>query len=147
MRLWSRTVEWLTRRRLDEGDFQDEIRAHLRIAADERVAAGADRDRARLDSLKEFGNLTLTTEAARSIWTPRWLETIRDWLNDARYGLRVLAKRPGFSLTVIVVLVLGPDRRRRRHKHRSSVCAVVSVRPALYDRHLWRCVRSAGGIC
>ena len=107
MRLWSRTIQWLNRRRLDEADFQDEIRAHLQIAADERVAAGADRDRARLDSLKEFGNLTLTTESARSIWTPRWLETVRDWLSDARYGLRVLAKRPGFSLTVIVVLVLG----------------------------------------
>ena len=26
MRLWSRTIQWLNRRRLDEGDFQDEIR-------------------------------------------------------------------------------------------------------------------------
>ena len=29
MRLWSRTIQWLNRRRLDEGDFQDEVRAHL----------------------------------------------------------------------------------------------------------------------
>ena len=32
----------LQRRRLDDEDFQDEIRAHLAIAADERMADGAD---------------------------------------------------------------------------------------------------------
>ena len=30
---------WLKRRRLDDDDFQDEIRAHLAIAADERMAS------------------------------------------------------------------------------------------------------------
>ena len=39
-------VAWLkklTRRRLDDDDFEEEIRAHLAIAADERMADGADR--------------------------------------------------------------------------------------------------------
>ena len=35
-------LKGLTRRRLDDDDFQDEIRAHLAIAADERMADGAD---------------------------------------------------------------------------------------------------------
>ena len=39
---------WLKRRRLDDEDFQDEIRAHLAIAADERMADGADRRDAQL---------------------------------------------------------------------------------------------------
>jgi putative ABC transport system permease protein len=98
---------WLKRRRLDDDDFQDEIRAHLDMATADRVADGADRRSARLDSLKHFGNVTLTTEAARSAWTPRWIEAPRDWLNDARYAIRVLAKSPAFTLTVVTVLGLG----------------------------------------
>ena len=40
-------LKGLKRRRLDDEDFQDEIRAHLAIATDERMADGADRrDRA-----------------------------------------------------------------------------------------------------
>jgi len=102
-----RGFHWLKRRRLDEEDFQEEIRSHLAIATDERVADGADRAAARDASIKDFGNITLTTEAARSVWRPRWLDALRDGLNDARFAIRVLGKSPAFSLTVIAVLALG----------------------------------------
>ncbi|MBZ5560663.1 MAG: ABC transporter permease, partial [Acidobacteriia bacterium] len=101
---------WLTRlkrRRLDDQDFQEEIRAHLAIAADERVAEGADRRSAQLASLKDFGNVTLTTEAARRVWIPSWLEYVHDYISDVRYAVRVLAKSPAFALTVVAVLTLG----------------------------------------
>jgi predicted permease len=98
---------WLKGPRPDEEDFQDEIRSHLEIATDERVAGGADRDSAQLSSLKDFGNVTLTTEAARSVWVPRWMDWLGDLLRDARHAIRVLAKNPGFSLTVFAVLTFG----------------------------------------
>jgi putative ABC transport system permease protein len=100
-------LPWLKRRRLDDEDLQDEIRAHLAIAADERVADGADRRSAQLESLKAFGNVTLTKEAARRVWIPWWLEALHDQLSDVRYAIRALAKNPVFSLTVVGVLTLG----------------------------------------
>ena len=101
-------VSWFKRRRrLDDDDFNEEIRAHLAIAARERMADGADERSARLASLKEFGNVALTAEAARRVWTPWWLDAIHDQLSDVRYAGRALAKNPVFSLSVIAVLTLG----------------------------------------
>ncbi len=102
-------IKGLKRRRvdLDEEDFQDEIRAHLAIAEDERIADGADRQTAHDGALKEFGNVTLTTEAARRVWTPWWLDALHDQVSDVRYAIRALAKNPVFSLTVVGVLTLG----------------------------------------
>jgi len=100
-------LSWLKRRRLDDEDFREEIRAHLAIAADDRMADGDDRRSAQLASLKEFGNVSLTTEAARRVWTPWWLEVVHDQMSDLRYAVRVLAKSPAFALTVIGVLTLG----------------------------------------
>ena len=105
MSFWS----WLTRRpiELDEDDFKEEVRAHLAIDVEEKVADGLDRGAARYAALKEFGNVTLTTEAARRVWTPRWLDSWRDVTSDVRYALRAVAKNPLFSLTVVGVLTLG----------------------------------------
>ena len=105
-----RLLDWLNRRRpfdLDEADFREEIRAHLAIAADERIADGEDPRAARYSALKEFGNVTLTTEATKRVWTPRWLDACRDLLSDVRYAVRTLAKNPVFALSVIAVLALG----------------------------------------
>jgi len=98
---------WLKRRRLDDEDFKEEIRAHLAIAADERMADGADPQTARYAALRDFGNVTLTTEAARRVWTPQWLTAFLDLASDVRYATRTLTKSPAFSLTVVGVLTLG----------------------------------------
>lgn len=98
---------WWRRRRLDEEDLREEIRSHLAMAARDRIVDGADPDEARLASLKDFGNVTLATEAARGVWTPRWVDALHDQLSDARYAIRNMTKNPAFTLTVIGVLTLG----------------------------------------
>src|SRR3990172_1475271 len=103
-------MTWLkgfTRRRLDDEDLQEEIRAHLAIATDERMAGGDDPKTARQASLRDFGNVTLAREAAHRVWTPSWLDALRDYLSDVRYAVRALAKHRVFSLTVIAVLTIG----------------------------------------
>src|SRR5471030_2123487 len=103
MPLW---FPW-TRRRLDEDDLQEEIRAHLQMASADRVAEGADLRGAQLDSLKDFGNIAHTREAARRVWMPWWLELLHDQASDVRYAVRALAKNRVFSVTVVGVLTLG----------------------------------------
>src|SRR3954468_9726507 len=105
MSIWS----WLKRRHrgLDEEDFREEIRAHLALAAQDRVDAGADRESAQSEARREFGNVTLAVDAARGVWTPRWLEAARDVIRDIRLAARSLARSPGFSLIVVGVLVIG----------------------------------------
>jgi predicted permease len=93
--------------RLDEEDFQEEIRAYLAMAEQDRIERGADPESARRAARKELGNLTLTTEAARRVWTPRWVEALGDVASDVRYAVRSLAKAPAFSLIVVAVLTLG----------------------------------------
>jgi ABC-type lipoprotein release transport system permease subunit len=53
-------LSWLTRRRpveLDEDDFKEEIRAHLAIATQEKIAEGIDKKDAHYAALKEFSVL------------------------------------------------------------------------------------------
>jgi len=91
----------------DQDDFEDEIRAHLEIAKAERVADGATFRDAHQQARKEFGNITLTTEAARRQWTPWWVDALHDRVSDVRYAIRSLTKTPAFALTVVGALALG----------------------------------------
>ena len=114
---------WWKRPRPDDEDLDREIRAHLAIAEDERIAEGSDRETAHFAALKDFGNVTLTTEAARRVWTPRWVEAGRDLVSDVRYAIRALARNRGI-LT-------------RRHRA-SSRSASASTPPRSRCSRAWR---------
>jgi predicted permease len=101
-----RFLDWLLRRRRDE-DLEDEIRAHLSMATRDRIDEGEDARAARLASLKEFGNVTLTREATRLSWGETWRELVSDLIQDVRYAFRMLRRSPGYSLVVVAVLTLG----------------------------------------
>jgi len=70
-------VPW-KRRRLDEDDLQEEIRSHLKMAADDRVADGADPRGGTPWCAERLRNVAHTREAAGRIWTPWWLELLHD---------------------------------------------------------------------
>jgi predicted permease len=98
--------DWFWRRRLED-DFDEEIRSHLHMAAIDRMRDGQEAETARLSALKEFGNVTLTREAARATWGGRWRESLASVARDVAYSVRLLTRAPGFSLTVVLVLAIG----------------------------------------
>jgi predicted permease len=93
---------WNWRRR--DAELEKEIQHHLRMAEAERAERGVSWQEAKTAARHEFGNVGMVKELAHDVWGGRWL---RDIAEDARYGLRILAKNPGSTVVVIVALALG----------------------------------------
>src|SRR5277367_2113431 len=85
-------------------ELQDELQFHLEQQIEENVAAGMGPEEARLAALRMFGNPTALRDQARETWGWLWLELL---LRDLRYGVRTLARTPGFTVLAILVMGLG----------------------------------------
>jgi predicted permease len=88
-------------------EFDAEVESHLKIAVQERVAAGEDPAAALAAARKEFGNITLTKEATRLVWWGPIGEIAIDLCQDIRYAGRLLKRSPVYAAVTIGVLALG----------------------------------------
>src|SRR5262249_51968575 len=100
--------EWINRLRgtlgskRSDADLQDELQAHLELAADARRSGSSPADAARAARLQAGG----IAQAMEGLRDQRGLPRLDDLLRDIRYGCRMLARAKVFTLAVGTTLAV-----------------------------------------
>ena len=87
-----------------EKELDAELRFHFESQVADKVDAGMSEAEARRATRLEFGGMEQIKGDCRESRGTLWLVSI---VQDLRFGVRILARSPGFSITAIVVLALG----------------------------------------
>ncbi|HUF50846.1 MAG TPA: ABC transporter permease [Longimicrobiales bacterium] len=100
-----RRLQVLFHRRDLDREIDNEMRLHVELEAAELVRTlGLTAAEARRRALVAFGGQERMRQRSRDVYGMRWLE---DLSQDARQGLRLMRRTPGFSATAVLTLALG----------------------------------------
>ena len=107
----------------NDDDFREEIELHIAERMRSLIDDGMDPRDAAYEARRMFGNVTAIREETRDMWTFRWIET---FLQDTRFGARLLRRSPVFTIAAVVSLAIGIG----------SAAAVFSLADGLMFRQL-----------
>ncbi|HEY6307621.1 MAG TPA: ABC transporter permease [Candidatus Angelobacter sp.] len=102
LRIFTARVLAMFRKQRLEGELDAELRSHIEMLMEENLQKGMSPEEARRAALRTFGWVDQVKEIYRE---QRGLPKLETVFQDLRYGLRMLAKGPVF--TVVAVLTLG----------------------------------------
>jgi predicted permease len=101
---WFYRLLGLFRKKKADAEMAEEMKEHLALLTERKIAAGMSPNEARNAALREFGGLEQIKELAREqrVWI-----SVDDFFQDLRFGFRMLLRNPGFSALAILCLTLG----------------------------------------
>ena len=104
VRAWLCRFAGLFRKNRRDAEMAEEMQAHLDLLTERNIAAGMSATDARNAALRQFGGVEQAKEIARDQRVWRWAD---EFLQDIRFGVRMLVRNPGFSILAILCLTLG----------------------------------------
>src|SRR2546430_143744 len=85
-------------------ELDDELRDHLERKTEEYMAQGMTQEEARRRARLDLGGIEQTKEKCRDARRVNWIE---DFVQDLRFGFRILRKSRGFTAVAVLTLALG----------------------------------------
>src|SRR5437899_11270186 len=104
LRAWFSRLLGLFQKNKRDAEMAEEMQAHLDLLIERNIAAGMLPHDARNAALRQFGGIEQTKEIAREQRGWRWAD---EFVQDIRFGARMLRRTPGFSILAILCLTLG----------------------------------------